>query len=211
MNTNLRTTFGNKKLLQSDDQAGTTKKREVHHQSTMSCTYTAKRQENFFNSEKKIILSSSNSKSSINSKSESGDEDTSGSNSPSKNEASSKLSFVSHDARTVGTKLSVRRRRIEKKNYVKSIVDRIFHEESASDSSWKKLEYFYSGYSGLSLNKPYMEFEDHSDSSESQKAQAKWAKVMEHVLLTGETRFTEFLKTVNKEMYMKLIGLAKKY
>ncbi|CAI2365591.1 unnamed protein product [Moneuplotes crassus] len=211
MNTDLRKTFDNKKLLQSDGNAGTAEKREMQHQSTMSCTYAAKRQENLLNSEKKIILSSSNSKSSINSKSESGDEETNRSNSPSKNEASSKLSFISNDARTTGTKLSIRRRRIERKTQFKSIVDQIFHEESAPDSSKKKLEYFYSAYSGLTLNKPYMEFEDHSSSSESQKAQAKWATIMEHVLLTGETRFTEFLKTVNKEMYMKLIGLAKKY
>ena len=91
--------------------------------------------------------------------------------------------------------------------------------DSRSDRLQAKLDYFYKGYNHGIGTPLYMQFEDNvdqtADSNEDQvfykTAQSKWNNISNNILQGNEEHFRGFLKSVNTEMYDKLIRLGEKY
>ncbi|CAI2362481.1 unnamed protein product [Moneuplotes crassus] len=112
---------------------------------------------------------------------------------------------------TSTTKLSKRRKIVEKKNKISQIIDQIFTEDIFKTPLQSKCDYFYSAYNPLTFEKPYMQFEEAScDQACDLSGKKYWTKICNNVLTTS-TLLRRFLQTVNKGMYSTLKNFAKKY
>jgi len=104
--------------------------------------------------------------------------------------------------------------KLENKKQIKKLINEVFNEDLHQNELQNKIDFFY-GANTIQEAQPHMNFEGKDESFLNQKTpvtkNSHWKNISKNVFTTNDQRFRNFLRTVNKEMYLNLINIGHKY